>query len=106
MKGKLKFDGTKGFIIAIILVFTMAINMFGWSTIETPFCTMQYFPDSIRSNDILLLNFSWEQLWKNAQSLVKQVFLQNIRICAENIPESASSVREPAGIQRSGWVRS
>ena len=73
--------------VALPEILTMAINMFGWSTIETPLFTMQYFPESIRSNDILLLNFSWEQLWKNAQSLVNQVFLQKPDWLHNAIPE-------------------
>ena len=38
------------------IILTMMINTFGWSTIETPFFTMAYFPDSIRSNDILFFS--------------------------------------------------
>lgn len=63
-------------IVALPEILVMVINMFGLSTIETPLFTMAYFPDSIRSNDILLLNFSWEQLWRNAQTMYSQVFLQ------------------------------
>lgn len=32
---------------------TMAINTFKWETIETPFFTIPFFPDSVRSQDIL-----------------------------------------------------
>lgn len=62
--------------IALPEIITMAINMFGWSTIETPFFTMCFFPESIRSDDILFLNFSFGQLGRNGLSLLKQVFLQ------------------------------
>lgn len=62
--------------VALPEIITMAINMFGGSTIETPLFTMAFFPESIRSNDILFLNFSFAQLGKNAMSLLTQVFLQ------------------------------
>ncbi|MBQ8815914.1 MAG: glycosyltransferase family 39 protein [Lachnospiraceae bacterium] len=63
--------------VALPEILVMVINMFGLPTIETPIFTIPYFPDSMRSNDILFLNFSWEQLQKNAQALLKQAFLQN-----------------------------
>lgn len=53
------------FITALPEFLTMFINMFGMESIETPFFTIPYFPQSMRSKDILLLNFSWEQLGKN-----------------------------------------
>ncbi len=64
--------------IAVTLpeILVMLINMFGWDTIKTPLFTMAFFPDSIRSNDILLLNFSWKALGENANALYTQVFLQ------------------------------
>ena len=62
--------------VALPEVITMAINMFGGSTIETPFFTMCYFPESIRSTDILFLNFSVTQLGKNIWALISKVFLQ------------------------------
>ena len=43
----------------------MLINMFGMDTIETPLFTIPYFPQSFRSRDILLTNFSWRQMWEN-----------------------------------------
>ena len=63
-------------LVALPEILTMMINMFGWETIETPWFTMAYFPESIRSNDILFLNFSFRQLGRNALSMWKQVFLQ------------------------------
>ncbi len=65
------------FTVALPEILVMAINMLGLPTIETPIFTIPYFPDSMRSNDILFLNFSWQQLEKNAQALLKQAFLQN-----------------------------
>lgn len=63
-------------LVALPEMLTMFINMFGLETIHTPWFTIPFFPDSIRSNDILFLNFSFAQLGKNALSLLKQVFLQ------------------------------
>lgn len=79
-----KIFSIKEVLIAIVIfiavalpeILVMLINMFGWDTIETPLFTMAFFPDSIRSNDILLLNFSWEALKENANALYTQVFLQ------------------------------
>lgn len=62
--------------VALPEVITMAINMFGGSTVETPFFTMCYFPESVRSTDILFLNFSLAQLGRNIMSLICRVFLQ------------------------------
>lgn len=64
----------------------MLINMFQLSTIETPFFTMAYFPESIRSNDILLLNFSWEQFFLNCQALINVVFLQRAGALYNSLP--------------------
>lgn len=63
-------------LVALPEILVMVINMFGLSTIKTPLFTMAYFPDSIRSNDILFLNFSFAQLGKNAAAVLTQVFLQ------------------------------
>lgn len=62
--------------IALPEILVMVINMFGLETIHTPLITIPYFPGSIRSNDILFLNFSFYQLGRNALSLLKQAFLQ------------------------------
>ena len=64
------------FAVALPEILTMFINMFGLPTIETPLFTIPYFPESIRSNDILLLNFSTEQLKRNFLSMMRQVFFQ------------------------------
>lgn len=63
-------------LIALPEILTLAINMFKLDTITTPLFTIPFFPDSVRSNDILFLNFSFYQLGRNALSLLKQVFLQ------------------------------
>lgn len=50
---------------------TMAINTFSWHTIETPFFTMPYFPNSIRSNDILFFSdHKGTQLLQNINSII------------------------------------
>lgn len=64
------------FVIALPEILTMVLNMFHLETIQTPFFTIPYFPDSIRSNDILFLNFSFYQLGRNALCMLKQAFLQ------------------------------
>lgn len=49
---------------------TMMINTFGWKTIKTPFFTMAYFEDSVRSQDILFFaDNKMEQLKVNLQAL-------------------------------------
>lgn len=64
------------FVVALPEMITMAINLFGFPTVETPFFTMPLFPDSVRSADILFFDFSLKQLGKNAAALWNQVFLQ------------------------------
>lgn len=63
-------------LVALPEILVMAINFFGWSTIETPFFTMSYFPKSVRSNDILFLNFSVRQLGRNFLAMIKTCLLQ------------------------------
>lgn len=56
---------------------TMLINYMGWETVALPFTTMGYFPDSMRSSDMLFFTERpLEQLWINARTLWRQVFLQ------------------------------
>lgn len=62
--------------VALPEILVMAINFFGLPTIETPLFTMSYFPESIRSGDILFLNFSFAQLWRNLSAMVKTCILQ------------------------------
>lgn len=62
--------------IALPEIIVMAINLFGWNTIKTPFFTLSRFPLSTRGNDILFLNFSFGQLGRNALSLLKSSILQ------------------------------
>lgn len=66
-------------LVALPEVIVMLLNYFGRPTIATPFFTMGYFPESIRSNDILFLNFSMEQLWSNICSIWK--------VCIWQVPD-------------------
>ena len=62
-------------LVALPELLVMMINFWGLPTVETPFFTLSYFSESIRSNDILFLNFSVNQLIKNLTSLINTVFL-------------------------------
>lgn len=74
-------------IVALPETIVLGINAIHLGkTIETPFFTMQYFPDSLRSADILLLNFSFAQLGRNAWALFGRVFLQLPDIFFNSIP--------------------
>lgn len=75
-----KLVGWKDFFCCVFLYFvlswpiylTMMINAFGWKTIRTPFCTMAYFPESIRANDILFIGADkGARFWENLRSLVE-----------------------------------
>ncbi len=74
-------------VIALPEIIVMAINLFGWDTIETPFFTMARFPETIRANDILFMNFSFGQLFRNIRSMVYQVFLQFPDLIFNALPE-------------------
>jgi 4-amino-4-deoxy-L-arabinose transferase-like glycosyltransferase len=63
-------------VVALPEILVMAINLFRLDTIETGFITMSRFPESVRGNDILFLNFSFAQLGKNIWALIKTSFLQ------------------------------
>lgn len=57
---------------------TMLINFMGWKTIVLPFTTMAFFPNSVRTGDMIF--FSEQplvQLGTNALALWKRVFLQS-----------------------------
>ena len=62
--------------VALPELLVMAINFFGLPTIETPLFTMSYFPESVRSNDILFLNYSFLQLKKNLNAMLGACILQ------------------------------
>jgi hypothetical protein len=56
---------------------TMLINALGWETVELPFVTMPFFPDSVRSNDLIFFSPEpWAQLRLNARALWNVAFVQ------------------------------
>lgn len=62
-------------LIAWPFITCMVINTFGLPTIETPFFTIPFFPDSMRSSDILFFSSSpLAQLLSNIKSLISIVF--------------------------------
>lgn len=68
------------FFVSWPIYLTMMINAFKWNTIETPFCTMPYFPESRRSQDILFFaEDKFAQLIKNLHSLVR-IFIRGDRL--------------------------
>ncbi len=77
-------------LIGLPEVLVLAINKapwrFHWRSIETPFFTMSYFPESIRKYDILFLNFSFEQLGRNLLAMLKCCFLQAPEWLFNSIP--------------------
>jgi 4-amino-4-deoxy-L-arabinose transferase-like glycosyltransferase len=67
-------------------IIIMAINLFKHPSIETPLFTLPFFPASVRSNDILFLNYSFSQLGKNALAMIKCVFIQTPDYIFNTIP--------------------
>lgn len=56
----------------------MVINFMRWPSIETPFFTIPFFPDSVRSGDILFFSANfYEQLGHNINALLKTVVWQS-----------------------------
>lgn len=65
-------------LVAWPFLLTMVVNYFRWDTIKLPFVTIQYFPDSIRAEDILL--FSDKPLWQlgnNMKAFLNVVLFQH-----------------------------
>ncbi len=73
------------FGIALPEFLTMFINIMKWDSIKTPFFTIPFFPESVRSQDILFLNFSWGALRDN---LVKTVLL----LLGKSLDDSPTSI--------------
>ena len=64
-------------LIAWPFILTMAVNFFGWDTIELPFVTIQHFTASVRAGDILFFSDDpFEQLLANFKSLLNVTLLQ------------------------------
>ena len=56
---------------------TMLINAMGWETVELPFVTMPFFPDSTRANDtVFFVEEPLKQLAENAKALWNVGFVQ------------------------------
>lgn len=64
-------------LIAWPFILTMAVNFFGWDTIELPFVTIQHFTASVRAGDILFFSDApLAQLTANFKSLLNVTLLQ------------------------------
>ena len=64
-------------LISWPFIATMAINYFKLDTVSLPFVTLQYFPGSVRSGDILFFSDNIPaQLWANIKSFCNVVILQ------------------------------
>ncbi|MBR5094932.1 MAG: glycosyltransferase family 39 protein [Oscillospiraceae bacterium] len=56
---------------------TMLINALGWETVELPFVTLPFFPQSVRSGDLIFFSPQpWKQLRVNALALWNAGFYQ------------------------------
>lgn len=63
--------------VAWPFIAVMAINFFRWETVETPFFTLPFFPDSVRSSDILFFSPNkLSQLAENVKSLLGITIMQ------------------------------
>ena len=73
------------FLVSWPIYLTMMINTFKWNTIETPFFTIPFFPDSVRSQDILFFaDDKLGQLQKNIRALVR-IFTEGDHLLWNNI---------------------
>ena len=64
-------------LISWPFILTMMVNFFKWDTIKLPFVTIQYFSDSVRSNDILFFSKNiGKQFCINLGSLINTTILQ------------------------------
>ena len=65
----------------------MMVNFFKWDTIKLPFATIQFFPDSVRSSDIIFFSDNiWGQLLLNFKSLLGVTILQENDLLWNNVP--------------------
>lgn len=65
--------------IALPEIMTMAVNTFGWDSFKWGPFTIQRFPETFRSRDILFFTFSLEQLFSNIKSFLSVAFLNGDR---------------------------
>lgn len=64
-------------LVAAPFILVMMVNFFQWDTIHTPLFTLPFFPDSIRSNDILFFSEDiGNQLVENFKSMMNVTILQ------------------------------
>ena len=64
-------------LVAWPFITTMVINFLKLDSIKTPFFTIPYFPNSVRSNDILFFSDNiWQQLIANFKQLMNVTLLQ------------------------------
>lgn len=73
-------------LIALPELLTMFINLVGLNSIETPFFTIPYFSGTVRSKDILITNFSFQQLFLNIWAALKASLLQTPDLFHNTIP--------------------
>ena len=65
------------FALSFPIYGTMLINALGWETVELPFVTMPYFPQSVRANDLIFYSTEpLQQLGENAKALWQVGFRQ------------------------------
>ena len=77
--------------VAWPFILVMAINFFQWDTIETPLFTLPFFPESIRSGDILFFSsYPVAQFIMNVKALLSTVLLQGRDLPWNNIPQFGS----------------
>lgn len=64
-------------LVAWPFIAVMTINFFRWDTVETPLFTLPFFPDSVRSGDILFFSPDiLSQLGENIRALLRVTVLQ------------------------------
>lgn len=73
-------------LVAWPIYLTMMINAFRWDTIRTFFCTMPFFPRSVRSQDILFFSDNkFEQLRRNFDCL-KAIYVSGDSLPWNTVP--------------------
>lgn len=77
-------------VVALPEIMVMLINGLGLDTVSTPLFTMQFFPDSVRKADILIVNFSFEQLMSNLKAMYSVLVLQTHEAWFNNAPKYGS----------------
>lgn len=84
--GKIFLCGIIFGLISLPELLTMFINLVGIDSIKTPFFTIPYFSGTVRSKDILITNFSLQQLFLNIWACLKSSFLQSPDLFHNTIP--------------------